>query len=228
MIQSLPEAARTLKPRQWLALSGVAGLAASLLVGAGEFALHFNPLGGYEDPHYRFWLSIDETRLDVGHWLTVFAAPLYLVGYWHLAEMLKPASRLFGWIFFLVGAYSFVVGAVWIGQRPFLAWVAQAVAKGEASPVLLSALADRNAVLINFLRAAVAFNSLIWIVLVASGRTWYPRWGVVFAPGILLALVFASNVWLRPFGLFLAPSAMNVAHGGLFLMSVLRSFSVRS
>lgn len=228
MIQSSPEAARTLEPRQWLVLSGVAGLAASLLVGAGEFALHFNPLGGYDDPQYRFWLPIDQTRLDIGHWLTVFAAPLYLVGYWHLAEMLKPASRLFARIFFLVGAYSFVIGAVWIGQRLFLSWIAQAVAAGEAAPALLSGLADRNELLIDLLRAAVALNSLIWIVLVASGRTWYPRWSVVFAPAILLALVFASYVWLRPVGVFLAPTAMNVAHGGLFLMSVLRSLSVRS
>jgi hypothetical protein len=142
--------------------------------------------------------------------------------------MLKPASKLFAWTFFLVGAYSFVIGAVWIGQRLFLGWIAQAVAAGAAPPALLSGLADRNEFLIDLLRAAVALNSLIWIVLVASGRTRYPRWGVVFAPAILLALVFASYIWLRPVGVFLAPTAMNVAHGGLFMMSVLRSLSVRS
>lgn len=214
--------------QRWIVLSGVVGLAGALLVGAGEFALHFNPAGGYEDPEYRFWLTIDPGRLDLGYALTVFAAPLYLIGYWHLSRMLRPASKLLAGLFFAVGAYGFVIGAVWIGQRLFLGWIVHAIAAGDAAPDLLRNLAARNEVLVNFLRVAVAANSLIWIGLVASGRTRYPRWAVVFAPAVLLAAVFASYLWLRPVGVFLIPTAMNVVHTILFLVSIFISMNFRA
>lgn len=200
--------------------TGIAGLMGACLVGIGEFCLQFSPGGGYEDPAYGFLAGIARADLDLGYMLSVFAAPLYLVGYWHLKSMLAPASRVFAWLFFLIGAYSFVLGAVWIGQRPFLALTVQSIEAGEATPALLAAFAARNEILVNVLRAAVAINGVIWIGLIVSGRSLYPRWMAAFAPGILLALVFAAYVWVPGVGVYLLATAMNVAHVIVFALSL--------
>lgn len=200
--------------------AGLVGLFGASLVGIGEFCLQFNAGGGYEDPSYAYFATIARAQLDLGYALSVFAAPLYLVGYWHLKSMLAPASRVLAWLFFLIGAYSFVLGAVWIGQRPFLALTVQAIEAGEAAPALLAALAARNEILVNVLRGAVAFNSLIWIALILSGRSFYPRWMALFAPGILLAMVFAAYLWAPAIGVYLLPTAMNVVHVIVFALSL--------
>lgn len=199
--------------------AGLIGLIAAVFVGIGEFCLQFSPRGGYEDPTYAFFLDVGLAQLNLGYALTVFAAPLYLVGYWHLKTMLAPASRLAAWAFFLIGAYGFVIGAVWIGQRPLMALATQAIAAGDAAPALLAEFAARNEVLVNVLRAAIAVTSLIWIALILGGRTLYPRWMALLAPGMLLAIVFALYLFAPAIGVYLLPTAMNAAHVVVFALS---------
>lgn len=199
--------------------AGLIGLMAAFFVGIGEFCLQFSPRGGYEDQTYAFFLDVGRAQLDLGYALTVFAAPLYLVGYWHLKTMLTPASRLAAWAFFLIGAYAFVIGAVWIGQRPLMALTAQAIAAGDAAPALLAEFAARNEVLVNVLRVAVAVTSIIWIALILGGRTLYPRWMALLAPGILLAAVFALYALVPTIGVYVVPTAMNAAHLIVFAFS---------
>lgn len=199
--------------------AGLIGFMAAVFVGIGEFCLQFSPRGGYEDQSYAFFLDVGRAQLDLGYALTVFAAPLYLVGYWHLKTMLAPASRLAAWAFFLIGAYGFVIGAVWIGQRPLMALAVQSIAVGDAAPALLREFAARNEVLVNVLRAAVGVTSLIWIALILGGRTLYPRWMALLAPGILLAIVFALYVFTPTIGAYLLPTAMNAAHVVVFAFS---------
>jgi hypothetical protein len=199
--------------------AGFIGLLAACFVGIGEFCLQFSPRGFYEDQAYGFFLDVGRAQLDLGYALSVFAAPLYLVGYWHLKTMLAPASRLAAWAFFLIGAYAFVIGAVWIGQRPFMALLVQAIAAGEAAPSLLTEYAVRNEILVNVLRAAMVLTSVIWIGLILSGRTLYPRWMALLAPAILLAGVFALYALAPAIGVYVLPTAMNAVHVVVFAMS---------
>lgn len=199
--------------------AGLIGLLAACFVGIGEFCLQFSPRGFYEDPAYGFFLDVGRAQLDLGYALSVFSAPLYLVGYWHLKTMLAPASRIGAWAFFLIGAYAFVIGAIWIGQRPFMALLVQAIAAGEAAPSLLTEYAVRNEILVSVLRAAVALTSVIWMALILSGRTLYPRWMALLAPALLLAGVFALYAFAPSIGVYVLPTAMNAAHLVVFAMS---------
>ena len=49
------------------------------------------------------------------------AAPLYLLGYWHLTRNLAPRRPRLMLALFLLVAYAFIIAAVWIGQRIFIA-----------------------------------------------------------------------------------------------------------
>ena len=75
-----------------LKLTGIVGLVGAVLCGTGEFLLHFDPQARFSG--YDFMADISDARLTTGHFFAVIGVPLYFVGVWHIAEMLKPADVL--------------------------------------------------------------------------------------------------------------------------------------
>ena len=88
-------ALKTTNPASEKAISaaGLLGLLGAVLVGSAEFSLHFTPSLDYGGPEYEFFLGTSAARLNYGHFVAIFAAPLYFVGYWHLFQRLKPAPE---------------------------------------------------------------------------------------------------------------------------------------
>jgi hypothetical protein len=212
--------------RLWI--SGWLGLLGALGVGIGEFTMQFSPRGGYEAVDYGYFLGISSLRLSWGHFLGVFAAPLYLAGYLHVFFALRPAPAWLRWTVLLLGSYGFFIGGVWLGSRVYLALIVQAAA-GSTEPLLLGALleeaAARNEPLIAVVRVLIGLASMLLVVAIASGRSLYPRWMLLFNPIVLLGVIFASYLLLPSVGVYLLPTAMNVAHLVFFALSlaVLRS-----
>ena len=65
--------------RTKLMLAGFAGIAATLLVGSGEFLLHFSSSGYTNADPYAFLLGVSRSRIVAGHFLVVLAGPLYFL-----------------------------------------------------------------------------------------------------------------------------------------------------
>jgi hypothetical protein len=217
----------TSNPASQLAVygAGLVGILASVLVGTAEFSLHFTPSLNYGGPQYEFFLGTSRERLMFGHFLAIFAGPLYFVGYWHLFQRLKPASEKARLTFLGLGIYSFAVGTVWIGSRVYLAILVQAreAAVNEAAKeqitVLLEQASFYNETILTALRIGVLALSAIFVWLIATGRTSYPRWFAVLNP-IFLVLVSFLIYFLAPqVGGYLMPIAMNVAHFVIFSVS---------
>lgn len=206
--------------------AGLLGLLASVLVGAAEFSLHFTPTLDYRGPQYEFFFGTSEARLTFGHFLAIFSAPLYFAGYWHLFQRLKPAPEKARLALLALGIYSFAVGAVWIGSRVYPAILIQAreAATNEAAKeqivCLLELASYYNETILIGLRIGVLALSAIFVWLVSTGRSSYPRWFAAFNP-ILLVLVSFLIYFVAPqIGGYLMPIAMNVAHFILFGMSL--------
>ncbi len=121
--------------RELLVGTGLVGLVAAALVGTGEFLLHFDALARY-DGTYVFFEGVSETRATLGHFIGVLGVPLYLVGVWHLAQMLRPANRVWAAVAFFVMCYGFLARSVWIGSRASAAALV-AVGKNTATEGLL-------------------------------------------------------------------------------------------
>ena len=100
-----------------LYLTGVAGLMAAILVGAGEYLLHYDPLARFAEGGFDFMQGIGEQRTSTGHFLGVFGATLYSVGMYHIYLMLRPANERAAFLAFLIAAFGCIVGGVWIGSR---------------------------------------------------------------------------------------------------------------
>lgn len=213
----------------WIRLCRWAGLLASILVGTGEFLLHFTPDGGIEDVHtYLFFNEVSETRLSWGHYIAVLSAPLYVLGYYFLSKQLEPAGRKQSKVVFVVGAYSFMIGAVWIGQRYFIGETVHAIAAGADIGTLLTSFSEHNEPLVNFLRVAMVVVSVLWIKLILSGRTAFPKWLAIFSPIVLLASFAGLYFAKTTIGLYLFPIAMNATHFIVFGLALLTTRSDKS
>jgi len=213
--------------RKQLVISGVLGLIAAVLVGIGEFLLHFDALGRFgEDGGYAFMQGIDAERTTIGHFVGILAAPLYIIGFWHVMKMLEPANRMAARIAFAIMSYGIIIGAVWIGSRSSVSGL---INFSDVSSVLslITAYEFRYENLLQITRLAVLGFSVIFVWLVLSGRSHYPRWVAVLNPILLILVSFAIWAVAPAVGIYLMPIALNVAFAVLFLFSVFYSKSIK-
>lgn len=212
--------------RQAVFVAGLAGMLAAVLVGSAEFSLHFTPSLNYGGPAYEFFLGTSSARLTYGHFMAIFAAPMYFAGYWHLFQRMKPASAKARLAMMLLGIYSFAVGTVWIGSRVYPAILIQAreAAANDAARQQLSTLLDTasfyNETILIGLRIGVLSLSAIFVWIVATGRSCYPKWFAAFNPILLVIACFVVYFIVPSIGGYLMPIAMNVAHFVLFGVSL--------
>ena len=210
--------------RKMLIGTGIVATLGALVVGIGEFTFQFSPRGGYEGTEYLYFLDVSRSRLTWGHFIGVLAAPLYLVGYWHIAQMLRPAARWLGATVFALGIYAFIIGDVWLGGRVNLALTVKArEAAPEAARALFSDLLNEigahNEPLINIVRVLVLLVSILMVCGIITGKTPYPRWAIIFSPIVIVVQIFSLYVMLPSIGVYLLPAAMNIAHVIFFTVS---------
>lgn len=199
-------------------LAGLIGLLGAVLTGVGEFILHFDALARF-GPEYEFFNGISTQRSTIGHFIGVLGAPLYLIGCWHIYLMLKPASSKWAMTAFLIMAYGFVVGVVWIGSRASIS----ALINLPPSPDVagLVQLYDlRYESLLQIIRLAVLALSAIYIGLVLTGRSHYPKWMAALNPITLLVASFLVYIISPAVGKYVMPIALNVAFFVFFLASI--------
>ena len=194
---------------------------------AAEFSLHFTPTLDYGGPEYEFFLHTSAARLTYGHFVAIFTAPLYFFGYWHLFHRLKPAPGKARVLLLGLGIYSFAIGSVWIGSRVYPAILIQALAaatdesaRAQIADLLARASFYNETILIG-LRLGVLALSGIFVWLVATGQSQYPRWFAALNPIFLVAVCFLIYFAVPAIGGYLMPIAMNVAHFVLFGTSLL-------
>ena len=211
-----------------MVLTGIVGIIAAILVGTGEFLLHFDPLARFSTDGYAFMLAASDERQTAGHFLGVLGAPLYVVGCWHIYLMLKPANQKLAFIGFLVGAYGFMIGADWIGSRASIGALVHFQESGGNIEGLVPLYQLRYESLLTVIRVTTVVMSLIFIYLALTGRSHYQKWQAIFNPIVLLVMNFVIYVISPAFGKYLMPIALNVAFGLFFLMSVVQAKKVKS
>jgi len=196
-------------PKSTIVITGVIGLLGALLTGAGEFILHFDALARF-DVENEFFRGISDQRSNLGHFIAVLGAPLYVIGCWHIRMMLKPASDRWSLVAFLVTAYGFIVGLVWIGSRASISALVNMPVSTDVLH-LIDLYNFRYETLLQVIRIAVLALSIIFVALVARGRSHYPRWMALLNPILLIAGSFVVYALAPAIGKYLMPIALNVA-----------------
>ena len=199
-------------------VTGVIGLLGALLTGAGEFMLHFDALARF-DVEYAFLGGISDQRSSIGHFVAMLGAPMYLIGCWHIRLMLKPASDRWSLVAFFIMAYGFAIGIVWIGSRASISALVNMPVTPDVQH-LIELYDFRYETLLQVTRIAVLALSIIFVALVARGRSHYPRWMAALNPILMIVASFVVYAIAPTLGKYLMPIALNVAFFILFLTSI--------
>lgn len=202
-----------------LMVCGFIGLFASVLVGIGEYLLHYDSLARFSDGGFVFMQGINEHRTTVGHFFGVFGATLYLIGCHHIYLMLRPASETVAQAAFCISAFGFIVGAVWIGSRASISALMQLPSTPEVAH-LITLYELRYETLLMVVRITTLLLSIVIVWLTLTGRSKYPRWMAVFNPFVLILVSFATYVIVPELGKHLMPIALNVAFFIFFSLSL--------
>ena len=207
--------------------AGFVGLIAAVLVGTGEFLLHFDILGRFaEGGGYAFMQGISAERSTIGHFIGVLGAPLYIIGFWHVMKMLEPANRLVSRIAFAVMSYGIIIGAVWIGSRANISMLVNDGSIADAH-AFISLYELRYENLLQVTRIAALIFSVLYIYLILTGLSYYPRWMALFNPVLLILVSFGIWMLAPAIGVYMMPIALNIAFAVLFLLSILQSKNIK-
>ncbi len=201
---------------------GYLGLVASILVGLGEYFLHYssNILGHAEN--YEFFKFVSLDNITTGHFLAVIGLPFYFAGYIHIYRMLKSGNETLARIVLAIGFIAFAVGGIWIGSRASIGNIVHL--KDAMNPSiyqnLLAHYTGHMEVLVEVLRIVIASLSVVFVIAILKGGTYYKKWMAIFNPIVILLLVFSTLIWAEGLAKHLAPIAMNVTHFILFSLSL--------
>ena len=201
-----------------LKLTGIIGLIGAVLCGTGEFLLHFDQQARFSG--YDFMADISDSRLTAGHFFAVVGVPLYFVGMWHIAQMLKPAGEKLSLILFLIGSFGFLYGAMWMSSR---ASIGSLVHYPEliSDTNLVELYQLRSETLLQVIRVTTLLISGIYIYMVLTGNSRYPKWMAATSPIVLLLLNFIVYLIAPSVGKFVMPIALNVGFSLFFLLSLI-------
>ncbi len=202
-----------------LLVTGLCGLLASILVGVGEYLLHYDPLARFTEGGYLFMTGIPAARSNLGHFIAVFGASLYPVGCYHIYLMLRPAAEKTAFAAFLLGSFGFMVGVVWIGSRASISALVNLPMTPEIE-ALVALYELRYETLLQTIRITTLLLSIIVIWLSLTGRSHYRRWVAIFNPILIILACFAIYLIAPAVGKHLMPIALNVAFFVFFCASL--------
>ena len=200
-----------------LKITGLIGLLGAIICGTGEFLLHFDPQARFTG--YDFMADISESRLTAGHFFAVCGVSLYFVGMWHIAEMLRPAGEKLSRVLFLVGSFGFLYGAMWMSSRAMIGSIAHHPELVEGTD-LVKLYVLRLETLLQVIRITTLVISIIFIKMVITGKSRYPKWMAATSPIVLLLMNFVIYLLVPEVGKYMMPIALNVGFSVFFLLSL--------
>ena len=200
-----------------LRITGIIGLIGALICGTGEFLLHFDPQARFTG--YDFMADISDSRLSAGHFFAVFGVSLYFVGMWHIAEMLRPAGEKLSRILFFIGSFGFLYGAMWMSSRAMIGSIVHHGDLVEGTD-LVELYKLRLETLLQVIRITTLVISVIYIKMVWTGKSRFPKWMAATSPIVLLLMNFVVYLIMPSIGKYIMPIALNVGFSVFFMLSL--------
>ena len=133
--------------------------------------------------------------------------------------MLKPAGEKMSAALFLIGCFGFLYGAMWMSSR---ASIGSLVHYPEliADTNLVALYELRSETLLQVTRITTLVISGIYVYMVLTGNSRYPKWMAATSPVVLLLLNFLIYLIAPSIGKFVMPIALNVGFAAFFLLSL--------
>ena len=201
---------------------GYLGLVASVLVGLGEYFLHYSPYILDHAANYEFFKFVSQEHLTTGHFLAVIGLPFYFAGYIHIYRMLRSGNETLARVVLAIGFIAFAVGGIWIGSRSS---IGNSVHLKESMDTityqnLLDHYTNHLEILVKVLRIVIAVLSVVFTITILKGGTFYKKWMAFFSPIVILILLVLLGKLMPSIGKHMLPILMNITHFILFSLSL--------
>ncbi|MBC6982250.1 DUF6796 family protein [Caulobacter sp. 17J80-11] len=201
-------------------LTGLCGLAGALLLFAGDM-LFFGRFGsGAEAVLAETTARASTARLIIGGAVAPFAGLGYLIGCAHLFWRLAPAPAWARAGVTLGAALLFLAGACVHAAWGAYALAIRAAATEPALAPLRDTIGGYTDVLFALAYAAGYPAAVVLFVLVAAGRTSWPRWTALVNPVLVKPLLETAGWIPAPLGAVLVGGGFNLAMAVFFAVSI--------
>ncbi len=194
--------------------AGIIGIIASLLMGWGEFLLHFNSLElqGLKLPNFLITLAI-------------LSSPVTLAGYWHIYQMLNPKKNTMAFTLCALGGYGLILGSICVVCRLLSTFSTQELGGMPSPSLFMDQYHYFLETLLHITRITLLVFSLGLMILISFRPTSYPWWFIFFTP-IPLLMIFFCVVFTAPtIEIFMTPIALSAAHFIFFITSTFVCFN---
>ncbi len=160
--------------------------------------------------------------MTLGHFLAVIGLPFYFAGYIHIYQMLKSGSETLARMVLGIGFIAFAVGGIWIGSRSSIGNIVHLKDSINAGTYqnLLTHYTDHMEVLVQALRFIFPLLSVVFIVAILKGGTYYKKWMAIFSPIVILIALALSGLAIPSIGQHTLPILMNITHFIIFGLSL--------
>jgi hypothetical protein len=165
---------------------------------------------------------VSQENLTTGHFLAVIGLPFYFAGYIHIYRMLKSGNETLARLVLAIGFIAFAVGGIWIGSRASIGHIVHLKETIDVTSyrALLDHYTNHMELLVKALRIVIAALSMIFIIAILKGGTYYKKWMAIFSPIAILVLLVALGKLMPSIGKHMLPILMNVTHFILFSLSL--------
>ncbi|HET7561180.1 MAG TPA: DUF6796 family protein [Rhodanobacteraceae bacterium] len=209
-------------------IAGLLGLAGALLLAVGDQCLYFAAISGADFMHGLLGIvaAAPTGRVLFGASLGPVAALLYLAGFWHVYVRLRTRHPRIAALIAIGLALCLLAGTAYhvLWGAKALAMKATLGAAATDQPVLAALEAQLRAYAANvYLIAEIAGypSAVLLAIMIATGRSDYPRWLALLTPAIpLVILQFVAPYTPAPFGSLVAGSASNLSFALFFAASL--------
>jgi hypothetical protein len=208
-------------------LAGLLGVSGALLFFAGDmlFYGHLGPGATFRDGMLATVRQASPARLFAGGLVGPVAACLCMVGFWHVAANVRGLP---GWRQIVFASFSILMVS---GSAIHTLWTAKGLAlkycSGEAGPCgdLLPAINSYWSLVYDLGVVPGFVGAFLLLVLVLSGRTWYPKWTVIVNPALLTLAEPLVDRIPAPIGAVLVGGSTNLSIALFFLVSTWTTWS---
>jgi hypothetical protein len=209
-------------------IAGLLGLAGALLLAVGDQCLYFAAASGADFTHglRAIVAAAPTSRVLFGASLAPIAALPYLAGCWHVYMRLRTRHPRIAAIIATGLALCLLAGtayhALWGAKALTMKATLGASAIAEPAMAALEAQLHAYAANIYLIAEITGYPSaLLLAIMIAAGRSDYPRWLALLTPAIpLLILQLVAPYTPAPFGSLVAGSASNLSFALFFAASL--------
>lgn len=213
------------RQRWW---AGLLGLGGAIVLALGDQALYFAPVSGSDFvTHLRDIVAaapID--RVLLGAAIGPLAVLLYLFGFWHVYMNIRERQPSLAGAVAVGLVLSYLAGGSYHVFWAAKALAIQAAAHADAPYRPALALLDQQvhdfgARLYQFAQLPGYFAGLLLLMLIALGRTVYPRWVALVTPAVPILLLQMGAAYIpAPLGSLLVGGAVNLSFAVFFAISL--------